>query len=133
MRTKLAFLAGFALLAAGLPAFAHHSFEAEYDADKPVTLRGAVTKVEWTNPHARFYIDVKDDSGNVINWNLELASPNVLMRQGWTRNSLKVGDMVTVTGAQAKDASRLANARTVTFADGRKVFAGSSTDGGPTR
>lgn len=133
MRMKLAFLACFGLLAVGLPALAHHSFEAEYDADKPVTLKGAVTKVEWTNPHARFYIDVKDESGNVINWNLELASPNVLMRQGWTRNSLKVGDMVTVTGSQAKDASRLANARTVTFADGRKVFAGSSTDGGPTR
>lgn len=133
MRIKLAFLASFGFLAAGLPALAHHSFEAEYDADKPVTLKGAVTKVEWTNPHARFYIDVKDESGNVINWNLELASPNVLMRQGWTRNSLKVGDVVTVTGSQAKDASRLANARTVTFADGRKVFAGSSTDGGPTR
>ena len=133
MRIKLAFLAYLGVLAVGLPALAHHSFEAEYDSDKPVTLKGAVTKVEWTNPHARFYIDVKDESGNVINWNLELASPNVLMRQGWTRNSLKVGDVVTVTGSQAKDASRLANARTVTFADGRKVFAGSSTDGGPTR
>ena len=134
MRTKIGvFLAGLGLLAAALPALAHHSFEAEYDADKPVTLKGTVTKVEWTNPHARFYIDVKDESGNVTNWNLELASPNILMRQGWTRNSLKVGDMVTVTGSQAKDASRLANARTVTFADGRKVFAGSSTDGGPTQ
>ena len=134
MRTKIgAFLAGLGLLAAALPAVAHHSFEAEYDADKPVTLKGAVTKVEWTNPHARFYIDVKDESGNVTNWNLELASPNILMRQGWTRNSLKVGDMITVTGSQAKDASRLANARTVTFADGRKVFAGSATDGGPTK
>jgi hypothetical protein len=125
------FLAG--LLAAALPVLAHHSFGAEYDADKPVTLKGTVTKVEWTNPHARFYIDVKDESGNVTNWNLELASPNVLMRQGWTRNSLKVGDVVSVTGAQAKDASKMANARTVTLADGRKVFAGSSEDGGPTR
>src|SRR5579864_7709108 len=132
MRAKLiGLIAGFGLSA--LPVLAHHSFEAEYDADKPVTLKGAVTKVEWTNPHARFYIDVKDESGNVTNWNLELASPNILMRQGWTRNSLKVGDMITVTGSQAKDASRLANARTVTLADGRKVFAGSATDGGPTK
>src|ERR1700736_3942685 len=82
-------LAGFGLVIATLPVLAHHSFEAEYDADKPVTLKGTVTKVEWTNPHARFYIDVKDASGNVINWNLELASPNGLMRQGWARHSFE--------------------------------------------
>jgi hypothetical protein len=134
MRVKASLLiAGFSLFAATLPVLAHHSFEAEYDANKPVTLKGTVTKVEWTNPHARFYIDVKDESGKEINWNLELASPNVLMRQGWTRNSLKVGDVVTVTGSQAKDASRLASARTVTLADGRKVFAGSAEEGGATR
>ena len=119
----------FALLVAGIAllvpagALAHHSFAAEYDVKKPVTLKGTVTKVEWTNPHARFYIDVKDDSGNVVNWNLELASPNVLVRQGWNRHSLNVGDQVTVEGAQAKDGSQMANARTVTLADGRKVFA----------
>jgi hypothetical protein len=134
MRAKLGlWFGGLCLLVAALPVRAHHSFEAEYDADKPVTLKGTVTKVEWTNPHARFYIDVKDEKGTVTNWNLELASPNVLMRQGWTRNSLKVGDVVTASGAQAKDASNMANARTVTLADGRKVFAGSSTDGGPTQ
>jgi hypothetical protein len=134
MRVRLRVLLAIVGLLVLVPlVFAHHSFEAEYDADKPITLKGTVTKVEWTNPHARFYIDVKDESGNVINWNLELASPNGLMRQGWTRNSLKVGDVVTVTGSQAKDASRLANARTVTLADGRKVFAGSSGDGGPSR
>jgi len=122
MRANLSgLIAGLGLLA--LPVFAHHSFEAEYDASKPVTLKGTVTKVEWTNPHARFYIDVKDASGNVTNWNLELGSPNGLMRRGWTRNSLKVGDLVSVEGSQAKDASKMANARAVTLADGKKVFA----------
>jgi hypothetical protein len=121
--------AAFAVLAAGIAllapagALAHHSFAAEYDVKKPVTLKGTVTKVEWTNPHARFYIDVKDESGNVVNWNLELASPNVLVRQGWSRHTLNVGDQVTVEGAQAKDGSQMANARTVTLADGKKVFA----------
>lgn len=110
------------------PVFAHHSFAAEYDASKPVELHGVVTKVEWTNPHARFYVDVKDADGKVTNWNLELASPNVLTRNGWTRHSLKEGDVITVQGSKAKDGANLANARTVTFADGRKVFAGSNTE-----
>ena len=113
------------------PLLAHHSFAAEYDEKKPVTLKGVVTKVEWANPHARFYVDVKDDKGNVTNWNLELASPNVLVRNGWKRNSLQVGDAVEVSGSQAKDGSNMANARAVTLSDGRKVFAGSSGDGGP--
>jgi len=134
MRAKLiGWAASLGLLLAAFPALAHHSFQAEYDADKPITLKGTVTKVEWTNPHARFYVDVKDDSGKVTNWNFELASPNGLMRQGWTRHSLKVGDVVSVTGAMAKDGSNMANARTVTLADGRKVFAGTSGDGGPTQ
>jgi hypothetical protein len=126
-------MAGFSWLLFALPLAAHHSFEAEYDAKKPVTLTGVVTKFEWTNPHARFYIDVKDESGNVANWNLELASPNVLTRQGWTRHALKVGDTVTVKGSLAKDGSKMANAREVTLADGKRVFAGSSGDGGPTQ
>jgi hypothetical protein len=113
------------------PLLAHHSFAAEYDEKKPITLKGVVTKVEWANPHARFYVDVKDDKGNVTNWNLELASPNVLVRSGWTRKSLQVGDAVEVSGSQAKDGSNMANARAVTLPDGRKVFAGSSGDGGP--
>jgi len=104
---------------------AHHSFAAEYDSSKPVTLKGTVTKVEWTNPHARFYVDVKDENGKVTNWNLELASPNVLTMNGWTRHSLKEGDQITVQGAQAKDGANLANARSVVLADGKKVFAGS--------
>jgi Family of unknown function (DUF6152) len=121
------------LLAAAAPALAHHSFAAEYDNNKSVKLTGTVTKVEWQNPHARFYIDVKDDSGKVTNWELELGSPNGLMRRGWTRNSLKVGDVVSVNGYQAKDGTSLANARSVNLADGRKVFAGSTDDGGPTQ
>ena len=119
-----------ALLISAAPVLAHHSFAAEYDDKKPVTLKGVVTKVEWTNPHARFYVDVKDDSGTVVNWNLELASPNVLSRNGWTRKSLQVGDQITVAGSRAKDGSNMANARLVTLSDGKKVFAGSSADNG---
>lgn len=130
MKKQLAFVA-LAVVAAAAPALAHHSFAAEYDNSKALTLTGTVTKVEWTNPHARFYIDVKDESGKVTNWEFELGSPNGLMRRGWTRNSLKPGDAVTVNGYQAKDGSNLANARTVNLADGRKVFAGSADDGGP--
>jgi hypothetical protein len=130
---SMVLLAAMSLGLASVPAFGHHSFAAEYDSNKPVTLKGTVTKMEWMNPHARFYIDVKDDQGNVTNWELELGSPNGLMRRGWTRNSLKPGDSVIVEGYLAKDGSKLANARQVTLADGRKVFAGSSEDGGPTK
>jgi outer membrane usher protein FimD/PapC len=96
-----------------------------------VTLKGTVTKFEWTNPHARVYIDVKDETGKVVNWNLELASPNVLGRQGWTRHSLNVGDQITVEGSRAKDGSQMANARTVKLADGKVVGARSVDDGAP--
>jgi hypothetical protein len=130
MRPRFDVAAIVALLAAA-PAVAHHSFAAEYDANKPLTLKGTVTKVEWTNPHARFYIDVKDDKGAVTNWNLELASPNVLVRNGWTRKSLAVGDEVTVQGSAAKDGSKMANARVVTLASGKRVFAGSSGGDAP--
>ena len=107
MRAKLGILiaCGASLLMSALPVLAHHSFAAEYDASKPVNLKGVVTKVEWTNPHARFYVDVKDENGKVTNWNFELASPNVLTRNGWTRHSLKEGDMIEVQGAMAKDGS----------------------------
>jgi hypothetical protein len=112
-------------------ALAHHSFAAQYDANKPVTLKGTVSKVEWTNPHARFYVDVRDENGTVTNWNLELASPNVLVRNGWTRKSLNVGDEIVVEGSLAKDGSKMANARVVRLADGRRVFAGSSGGDAP--
>ena len=132
-KLKLGVLAaGLGMLLSAVPVWAHHSFAAEYDSSKPIKVVGTVTKVEWTNPHARFYVTAKDDSGKVTDWNFELGSPNVLIRQGWKRSSLKEGDKVTVEGYMAKDGSNLANARRVTLADGRKVFAGSAaTDGGP--
>jgi hypothetical protein len=120
-------LAGLGLLVSGAPISAHHSFAAEYDASKPITLKGVVSKIEWTNPHARFYIEVKDETGT-FTWNLELASPNVLSRNGWTRKTLNIGDEITVQGAMAKDGSKMANARIVTLANGKRIFAGSSGD-----
>lgn len=109
-------------------ASAHHSFSAEFDRNLPVTVTGSVTKVEWMNPHARFYIDAKDDSGKTVNWDFELASPNGLMRRGWNRNSMKIGDLVTVTGHRAKNNPLVGNASTVTLADGKRLFAGSSAE-----
>jgi len=127
MKTKfIGAAAAIAMLLAGVPAMAHHSFAAEFDATKPVKLTGTVTKIEWMNPHAYFYIDVKDTSGKVDSWGLEMGSPNGLMRQGWTRHSLKVGDEVTVEGSMAKDGSKIANAREVVLSDGTKLFAASS-------
>jgi hypothetical protein len=126
MKTKLSTAA--VVLAFAIRLSAHHSFEAEYDANKPLLLKGVVTRMEWMNPHSRFYVDVKDEKGQIVNWNVELASPNVLLRQGWTKDALKVGDQVTVEASQAKDGSRFANAQRVTLADGRNVFAGSSGD-----
>ena len=107
---------------AATSAVGHHSFAAQYDADKPVTLTGIVTLVEWTNPHARFYVDVEDENGNVINWNLELASPNILVRNGWTRTFVEPGDEVTVEGTLARDGSNMANALVVFLADGTQVM-----------
>jgi hypothetical protein len=119
------------LLAAPATLAAHHSFAAEFDANKKISVSGTVTRVEWTNPHARFYVDVRDESGKVVNWDFELASPNGLMRRGWTRHSLKVGDVVTVVAYGAKNAPHVANASSITMADGRKMFAGSSFETGP--
>lgn len=124
----LATLAG----SATFEVLAHHSFSAEFDRDKPITLTGTVTKVEWTNPHARIYLEVKDDSGKVANWDFELGPPNGLMRQGWNRNSLRQGHVVTINGFLSKDQPNVANARSVYLPDGRQVLAGSSFDTGPT-
>lgn len=119
--------------AAASPLLAHHAFAVEFDVKQRVTIKGLVTKIEWTNPHTYFYVDVKQDSGRVVNWAFEAAGPNTLARLGWDRKSIKIGDQVTVTGYRARDASNIASAREVVLADGRKVQAGSTVDGGPQR
>lgn len=124
-------LGGIALLVGTSPAWAHHSFAAEFDAARPLNFQGVVTKVEWTNPHTYFYVDVREDNGHVVNWIFETAGPHLLARLGWRRDSLKVGDRVTVVAYPAWDGARMASARSVVLADGRKVFAGSAVDGGP--
>jgi hypothetical protein len=129
MQTKIFSVTGaVAALSLAAAAAAHHSFSAEFDANSPIELSGTVTKVEWANPHTFFYIDVTGDSGRVDTWALELGSPNGLMRRGWTRNSMKIGDAVMVSGWRAKDGSLKGNARSVTLASGQKLFAGSSNE-----
>lgn len=128
MKLKSGFLiaALVSLILAAAPLVAHHSYAAEFDRNKPITITGTVTKVEWANPHARFYFDAKNDKGVMVNWNFELGSPNGLMRLGWTRNSLKIGDTITVVGTLAKNSPYVGNASNVTIAGGRRLFAGSS-------
>ena len=127
MRTKLAvLLVGLGLLCSAVPVVAHHSFAGEYDLNKPVTLKGVVTKIEWTNPHVRVYIDVPQANGTVTNWNLELGAVSALVRSGWTRRSLNVGDTVTVEGSHARSGASAANARAITLPDGRKVLSGTN-------
>ena len=112
------------LVAASVPAFAHHSFAAEFDGNKKITLTGVVTKVDWVNPHAYIYVDVKGDDGAVVNWAIETGAPNALYRQGWRKDDLKAGDTVTLDAFLAKDGSHTAAARNVKLPSGRSVFAG---------
>jgi DNA/RNA endonuclease YhcR with UshA esterase domain len=128
MKMKSMIVVSSMVVAAATQSFAHQSFAAEFDANKRVTLKGTVTKVDWRNPHIYVYLNVKDDTGKVTEWACEGGPPNVLLREGWTRNSVKEGDDVTIDGAVAKDGSKRCNSRSVNLADGRKVFAGSSED-----
>ena len=129
MKAKLGVLVTcFSLLFSGAALVAHHSFSTEYDGTKTFSLKGKVSKVEWTNPHVRFYVDIVDESGKMVTWNMELASPSALARNGWTSRTLKVGDQVAVDGYAAKVAAYRGNARSVVTADGRSLFAGAADD-----
>lgn len=142
MRTALSagLIAAGGLLVCAVPALAHHSFAAEYDSTKPITVKGTVKNLAWVNPHAYVFVNSTDENGKPVVWAFECLSPNALARQGWNRNSLKPGDEVTVNGYLAKDGRPLAdgslhaNSRLITLADGKKVFQGSSADdGGPSK
>jgi hypothetical protein len=132
MRIRLISLAAGAWLAAhGGAAFAHHSFAAEFDANKPVKLEGTVTKMDWINPHSWIHLEVTDAKGQKVEWMIEGGAPNALLRRGWNRSSLPAGTKIMVLGFQAKDGSNRANGRDITFADGKKLFVGSSGTGAP--
>jgi hypothetical protein len=134
MLSRFTGVAAFMLLWPAMRIAAHHSFAAEYDANRPVTVDGIVTKFEWTNPHAWLYVEARDQSGTVTRWGIEMGSPGGLSRRGWTKTALKPGDHVTVQGFPAKDGRRVANSATVTMPDGRKLFGGfQTTPGAPSR
>ena len=130
--SMFAMAAGLALMTTAVPIIAHHSFAAEFDRSRTITVKGSVTKLEWTNPHARVYVEGADETGKTQVWDFELGPPNGLMRNGWRRDSLKPGHQVTVEGFRSKTSTVVANARSVKLADGRQVLAGSSFDTGPT-
>jgi hypothetical protein len=128
MTARLGLLIAVLVVSAAIPLAAHHSFALEYDGNKPIMVTGTVTRVEWTNPHARFYVDAMDDKGEVTNWNFELASPSALARNGWSSRTLKVGDKVTIKGFGARAAANRVNAKSVITADGRAIFTGPGDD-----
>ncbi len=135
MSTKWpAIVAGIGTLLVALPVLAHHSFSAEFDANAPVEVTGAVTRIEWLNPHVWFFIDVASEAGEITNWGMEMGSPNQLVRAGWTRRTMNIGDVVAVEGSRARDESNNANARVVTLAStGERLFAASSQERGSGR
>jgi hypothetical protein len=131
MKTTLCALAAFAmLLAISFPAAAHHSFAAEFDANQPITVNGAVNKMDWVNPHSWIYVDVKDADGKVVTWRFEMGPPNALLRMGWRKDSVPAGTAVKIEGYRAKSGLPVANAKTVTLPDGRELFSGGSTPTG---
>lgn len=130
MKIRL-FVATIVVIAAGARLLGHHSFAAQYDATKAIRLMGALTRIEWTNPHTYFYLDVKDEEGKVVNWGCESGSPGSLSRRGFKRGDVKIGDTIVVDGYRAKDGSHLIDARRVTLPDGRIVSGVSAGDGGP--
>ena len=128
MRIPFAILTSGFLLATAVPVLAHHSFSAEFDRDKPISVKGTVSKVEWANPHIWFYVDVKEENGKVTTYGFSGGPPGMLLRRGITKATLKPGDVISVDGFRAKDGSNNASSGNVTFADGRKVFAGAAED-----
>jgi len=131
MKARLVILVAVSALTAAAPALAHHSFAAEFDGQKPFRITGSLVKVEWTNPHIYFYVDVKDESGAIVKWTLSAGSPGALSRRGFKKGDLKFGDTIVVDGYLARDGSHTMDARRVTLADGRVVSGASAGDGGP--
>jgi hypothetical protein len=129
MHAKVCMIVAVATLLAATPSAAHHAFAAEFDSDKPVKVKGSVTKVEWVNPHAWIYVDVKGDDGKVVNWHFELGPPNALFRLGWKKDAIPEGTQVEISGYRAKSGENVGNGRSITLPDGRELFSGGSGPG----